>query len=222
MSYLYTNQHIHSGPYNTVRIHGLQNSGTNLLTLYIKRHFSVNLDIPGWKHQMLNPAFCHQFPGFVDPNVLKIFVIKDPVFWLQSMFKSPYELMSTGRVKSINDYIRHPIQLTRERGGNVYRNPVSYWHKWYERGLYWMDQYKMPLIMIRYEDLLFHPELVINELAGYLTKLNDWTQPSIIEESAKTHGASRNRNEALIYYQNLDNRWTGINEPTIRFIWKEL
>ena len=221
-STLYPNQHVQPQSYHVVRIHGLQNSGTNLLTQYLQQHFTVFLDTPGWKHQMLTPSFCHRYPGFIDQRVLKIFIVKDPYFWLQSMYKSPYEVMSIQRPRNINDYARRPVKLTAERGGMVYRNPIQYWRIWYEKGIDLLHQYRMPLIVIRYEDLLFYPEQVMNELSTYLTKKGDWTSPRIIESAAKSHGASRNRTDALAYYHDERNRVKGLDMRAIELIEREL
>jgi len=208
-SLLSPNSHIRQSPHNVVRIHGLQNSGTNLLAKYLQRHFNLYIDASGWKHQLLTLHYCHQYPSFIDPRVLKIFVIKDPYFWLQSMFKSPYEVMSIRPPLTVNDYIQRPVKLIEERGGAIYRTPIDYWCLWYDRNIRIMDHYKTPMIMIRYEDLLMNPIQVMTELEPFLHRKPD-TPLTIIEEAAKSHGHSRNRQQALAYYSNKENRIKGM------------
>lgn len=220
MSLLYQNPYVIQQHYRVIRIHGLQNSGTNLITKYLKLHFNIYIDESGWKHQLLSPLYCNKYPSFIDNRVLKIFVIKDPYFWLQSMFKSPYEVMSIQRPLTINDYILRPVKLIAERGGMIYRNPIYYWRLWYERNISLMNSFNTPMIMIKYEDILTNPIQVITELKQYLIPKIDHI--NIIEEPAKSHGYSRNRQQALSYYNNLNNKTKDMNPLSIQLIKYEL
>eukprot|EP01083_Nonionella_stella_P018805 52291_1 len=74
-----------------------------------------------------------------------------------------------------------------------------------------------PALVVRYEDVLFHPDQVVNRICQCVKGYRADT--TLIKETAsKPHGKSRNRNEALIVYSNERHRYENYGQHDLEFI----
>merc|ERR1719384_1204178 len=88
----------------------------------------------------------------------------------------------------------------------------------FDQETYYKAAENIPHLVIRYEDILFQPEKLINRLCecagGYVRE----SGPIIQESAAKAHGKARGRQQALQTYGNPSYRLAGYSEQDIAFM----
>lgn len=113
-------------------------------------------------------------------NALPIVMIKDPVNWMSSMCRNPYsanfyhrrssQCPSFDNTNPADELTspKHNLRLIRvstprhkgKKYSYMYNSLVDMWNKYYGE---WMHA-SFPNLIVRYEDLLFHPEEVITQV----------------------------------------------------------
>lgn len=183
---------------------GLFNTGTNTLDA----HLSLNLrgvrslwQLPWGKHWLPKDAKYKRQASDMESEdhdcVLPVIVVRDPLFWLQSMCQTPYSVywMSQGsqRCQSFpknNDAKRvmsSPIQMRMETGyAPQFETLIHLWNEYY--GQFWNAPY--PRLIVRYEDLLWHAPRVLSMVSDCVgadtsSKMRSY---SYVTSPAKTHG----------------------------------
>lgn len=124
--------------------------------LYFALNFRKTL---GWKH-MLVPA--PEALAAVAPDTLFVTLTKNPYAWLFSLFASPYHACS--RYADFPEFLQAPWPTRRrERAPRRFANPMELWN-WKNRA-YLRLPGTVPVINLRYEDLLADPERCVREIA---------------------------------------------------------
>eukprot|EP00448_Togula_jolla_P000676 CAMPEP_0170600192 /NCGR_PEP_ID=MMETSP0224-20130122/17206_1 /TAXON_ID=285029 /ORGANISM="Togula jolla, Strain CCCM 725" /LENGTH=343 /DNA_ID=CAMNT_0010924907 /DNA_START=38 /DNA_END=1069 /DNA_ORIENTATION=+ len=202
-----------------VQIMGLQDTGTNLLMAMLQlnfgdqvRYFDAAFHNPTgthskgiWKHanvHMFREVYPDKLQTFGEQRVVALALVRDPMSWLQSIRKAPYELKScvTG-----DDWLRRACTHSFPAGyndvpGATLPNLESVWGQWTKAYDELVPGGYHGAIMIRYEDLVLHPEATMGVVAEKLG-LN---MPKVVKyptEPAKGHGDAIGRNDAMVKIQ---------------------
>jgi hypothetical protein len=151
------------------------------------RFSGILTQVPWHKHWLSRLRYNHTIPRhehFNKDHVLPIVIIRDPLSWAQSMCQHPYDVKWSSSHTTItakqhcpNFVTTHnedngkqqqqlqqqqpqgvPVQIPVMTGRNVtWPSLLHLWQDWYRDYL----TSSKPFLMIRHEDLLFHPEQVI-------------------------------------------------------------
>lgn len=205
-----------AGANRNVHVLGLQDTGTNLLyqmlMINLGSHLtfydSTTLTPHGqyrtgiWKHSNIKELYDYNASALErmsDDKVVAFMMVRDPMSWLQSVSKAPYELSScTGG----QDWLTRPCLHRVPAGYNQappkqFSNLEEVWNAWtsaYEH--YYKNGLERGLV-IRYEDLVLEPERTMDVIAAKLNMDKPDSGWSIAEKSAKYHGDSHGRLEAI-------------------------
>ena len=160
-------------------------------------------------------------------HVFPVVVIKDPFFWMSSMCRHPYAAVWKRSSNCPNLVPQaHSNKLVESSSGvNVkvkyadkerkYTSLAHLWNEWYAN---WIDV-NFPRVIIRYEDLILHPETVLGKIctcAGGL--MND--KFTFVGESAKkggAHAGSSGLVKALVTYTSSTMRLQPFKGPDIEY-----
>jgi len=234
---------------------GMFNSATNLLNKLLKlncvnearlqkRHSlqatGMLLQAPWGKHNPVTWRLHHEAAvggkGVQQADFLPVVMIKDPITWMASMCRHPYETrwrhtnahcpnlvpnkFDKGRkvgegtmalnVKFATQHIGlEPIPDKKNRTFVQYKSLVELWNIWYND---WHDA-SFPRLMVRFEDLIFHAEETISQVCACG---GGTMKPKFryVEESAKgtggPHAGSAGFLASLVTYGNKTLRMKGI------------
>ena len=216
-----------------IRWAGLQNSGTNAL----KRTLTKNL--PGVSVKRLNSQYMDKHvplkywynnTRFNDENqryYLSVIIVRDPYRWANSMCKTPYNakwereeghcpnLLHNGGVLGGGST---PITVSNAPGAlfaHFATNHTSMMHLWSD----WNKEYydaTFPHLIVRLEDLLFHPEQTLEYVANCTGTTR--SEPHRYDlEAAKTHGNPADYILGLTKYGSGQGRYGGLTRQ--EFIW---
>jgi len=144
----------------------------------------VRWQVPYGKHSPVDNETHRQFhkagneKDIPADNVLAIVTIRDPYFWMDSMCRHPYQmewpdnpnqcpkLVPTADDPSVLRQISSiPVRIKYDGTERLHYSMVHHYNEWY--GAYWNATW--PRVMVRYEDLIFHPRKVtqtVCECAG--------------------------------------------------------
>jgi len=160
-------------------------------------------------------------------HVFPVVVIKDPFFWMSSMCRHPYSAFWKRSSNCPNlvpkaynmKFVEGPsgvnVKVQYADKERKYTSLAHLWNEWYAD---WVDV-KFPRIIIRYEDLLFHPETVLEKIctcAGGL--MND--KFTFVGKSAKeggSHLGSSGLVKALTTYASSTMRLQPFEDPDIEY-----
>jgi hypothetical protein len=162
---------------------GQMNTGTNALAKLLRNNLNVPENtaesegilwtVPWYKHSWVDLWGRYRYQGPQNHSfVLPVVLVRDPYFWMNSMCQSPY----TMRWK--REPTHCPNLVPQDKGDFVDESDgvavdikwgMNYRRKWYSLADVWNSWYReyfeatniMPRLMIRFEDLLFHPEEVV-------------------------------------------------------------
>lgn len=127
-----------------VKIYGLKRSGTNYLTLLLRRNYKVEalVNKGGWKHGLYR---CRELLG---KALNAIVIVKHPLPWLVSMYRYQKAFTHFGNFIKKEDAII----------------------AWNSHGAYWqtMEPADFKIVFVRYEDLVQHPEKECEKIAQEL------------------------------------------------------
>lgn len=224
MSLLLTFEGMDDRKFNSVRIVGLQNTATNLMDKFVLTNYNAqSLSIGGWKHNIFSPEYLAKHYRLHNKKVLKIVMVKHPLFWIQSMSNASYEVKfrnidPSNKVRNQNLIVTSRLNVVRDSKTQKtlwrYDNICKLWNAFYSYAFAYAPQDST--VFIRYEDLLNHPEQIFEELSKFLEAKTDTVQ--IMENPAKKHGNSRNRKGAIAHYNNPKNMYLNFTNSNIKFI----
>ena len=182
-----------------VGVAGQMNTGTNALAKYLRNNLWIRENpiergvlwtVPWYKHGWAALRYRYKYrPPENHNNVMAVTTIREPYFWMQSMCESPYTMewnMSDTHCPNLmeND-ASTPIRVSWSRD-YVRRWPSmsKLWSSWYRE---YYDHRDMPRLLIRFEDLLFHPEAVLEQIRECVGA--EWRHDTFQYQSApaKTH-----------------------------------
>ena len=185
--------------FTEIFVMGTYHSGTNALIqdLYRRLNIPIYPNNGGGFHP--NGHWKHSFMGAPKkPGQLVIFMIKDPLFWIKSLTKHQYEIITKSNSSCAINKLLNPLELC----GKTFTNILELWNT-YASSI--IDTCKYPqaqTLIIRYEDFLYHYTETLNIILSLFpdSKVkNRNTQP--LTFSSKQHGyRCRNRLEAEAHY----------------------
>jgi len=219
---LYSQFRAHHVQPTRVQAFGLQDTGTNLLWAILHANFGNKLIYHDafypandgmhqkglWKHanvELINQTFPESKRlSLIGGDVVAIALVREPMSWLRSIHKAPYELK--GCVQGDDWLFR---QCTHKHPGGyipvpkaTFANMATIWAEWVKAYLRLKDFGYKDALIIRYEDLVKNPKLTMERIAKVLnmTLPKDVTVPT---DPAKKHGFAVGYREA---YTKITNR----------------
>jgi hypothetical protein len=136
--------------------------------------------VPWAKHKMASERDGHTILETVSKDhVLPVVMVRDPYYWLQSMCRQGYGVRWDHNSKKHcpnlipNDFDRKrfpklqnastvPVWMGASiENGPHWRSMIHYWNAWYRS--YYQEK-SFPRLIIRFEDTLFHPEVVMRHV----------------------------------------------------------
>jgi len=209
-----------------IHIFGLQNTGTNLLLSMLIQNFGYGNDNQDgaleiydatddlfhgfWKHasvELVGERFPECLSLLASRAVIPLVMVRNPMSWLQSMRKAPYEMCNcTIGDDWLNKECWHQVPdgnstcaikcWNSTQPSTRYPRLQSVWSSWMS-GYHAFSRFGLPdPLFVHYEDLVQDPVAIMTQIAARL----NLTLPSeviIMEGPAKTHGFSSGREEAL-------------------------
>jgi len=169
----------------------------------------------GWKHGF--PVEC-LIRGFAGRQSLAVVgVCKNPYSWLLSLHRHPYHLGK--RCQTFADFLDVPCSVVRrEHAKGSFQNPIELWNI-KNRVLLKLSKSKLPVILLRYEDVLAAPEIAVKNVASISKlKMNDVFQGVYLSTKGED---GRHFEEYCSYY--LDEKWrTNLSEENVKRINRDL
>ncbi|GKY92160.1 hypothetical protein MPSEU_000187300 [Mayamaea pseudoterrestris] len=215
------------------RVAGLFNTGTNALAQSLSLNFEHIDDhklynVASRKHVPARDRWLYDTRYFDDFTIeelrrsLPIALVRDPYRWMRSMCKNGYNaawskgvngrcpnLIPTEQERQLLQNVTTPTfevnQVIRDIYQEKHESLATFWSDW--NRLY-LDTFR-PRLMIRFEDLLFHPEKVmqiITDCVGVSMK-NPY---KYVLDSVKNHGDPADFVTALAKYGRADGRFDGL------------
>jgi len=198
----------HGGPH--IQVLGLFNTGTNLMQKLMAKNFPSAHFGPSpssfWKHAKPS-AMSRLKPALQRSGAVGVAVIRDPMSWLQSMEKAPYDL---GNCVHSYNWLTASCTLpapcsgppasncvhAAHQGPMTFSSVPAFWNEWtkdYDN----LNQFGFSkFVVVRYEDVVLHTEQVLAEIATTA----GLPKPSYVVQQhapAKMHGQSNGRAAAI-------------------------
>jgi hypothetical protein len=174
-----------------VGVAGQMNVGTNALALYLRDnlvlpqnpvHNGMLWTVPWSKHSWaaLRNKLFYRVPDN-HATCLPVIVVRDPYFWMKSMCESPYTMEWNRTAQHCPNLIEETTvlqlhddsvsgDLPAELGVPVHVQWGRFKRKWHSLAHVWSEWYQeyvdadYPRLIIRFEDLLFRTETVLDEI----------------------------------------------------------
>ena len=228
---------------------GLFNTGTNLLPKLLHNYCELSSrtnslesdlfdegilwSIPWGKHNPVawrNKNVKRRAENIVQNHTLPLVLIKDPYFWMGSMCRHWYEAewedvdRCPNLVQGNSTKKTYPVEVRYKKGEPSweYQSLADFWNVWY--GDYLASMGEFPMLMIRYEDLLFHTEEVITKVCecggGQLKEKAKSEGIQLRVDSAKdgySHEDSNGLLSSIMRYGHVNQRLEGLNEYDLRY-----
>eukprot|EP00939_MAST-03C_sp_MAST-3C-sp1_P004281 g4281.t1 len=205
---------------------GLFNTGTNYLAELLRincertdSEIPVSVwQVPWGKH---NPPEWHRWNHETSTshmqNIMPVVTIKNPLTWMKSMCRHPYAVALKGKCPSSVEKTENVVTY----GGGRERTYTSLLHLWAE----WYRAYfetKMPHLIVRYEDLLFHPSETVSKICkcvGGTMRKGSFKNINKSAKSGKGHGWGGNgRATALALHRDAAKRVEGYSLEDLLFV----
>jgi len=179
-----------------ILILGQFNTGTNLLSKLVSLNFGRTLDYGGlWKHTRPTrglPSLKQQ-----DPAILVM--VRDPLSWLQSVRKSPYNLGSCVGPNWLSSSCTMDANTSPQNGFHpsvTLSSLEAFWNVWYGEYAELPHKGFHHVVLIRYEDLVLNTERELNRVA---TAIGSPSVRNVVQQHApaKSHGQSNGRAAAI-------------------------
>lgn len=160
-------------------------------------------------------------------NVLAGVTIRDPGLWMPSMCRHAYAMHWQKEKDHCPNLLEEdgglvPVRIDYAKFTRTHASMVHHWNEWYQNYL----QAPWPRVLIRFEDLIFHPRNVtqtICECAG--GELNDKPFQYIVDSAkvGKAHGTEKTGYvDAIAKYGKDRHRWKGMTNEDLDFARSQL
>jgi|GEM_PF-341339 len=169
----------------------------------------------GWKHGIPVPGLIRNF--MAKHRLIVVAICKNPYAWLLSFYRHPYHLVK--KWGSFSAFLEAQCNVVRrENAKGLFQNPVELWNV-KNRALLELSKSKLPVILLRYEDVLAAPEIAVENVASISKlKMNDAFQGVYFSTKREDN---RHFEEYRSYY--LDEKWrTNLSEENVRRINRDL
>lgn len=165
---------------------------------WFARTFPRNL---GWKHRCAPPATELMQHAIVSGRVHFVTITKNPYSWLLSMHRRPYHQYYKTKL-TFEEFLLTPWPTTRRDGtAEVLSGPVELWN--IKNRSYRQLADRLPVINLRYEDLLGQPEEWLNRIQTQFDLQRRTTEFRNFQQSTKD--SDRDSSWYKDYY--LKERW---------------
>jgi hypothetical protein len=179
-----------------ILILGQFNTGTNLLAKLVSLNFGRTPYYSGlWKHT--RPTL--GLPTLKQQDPALLVMVRDPLSWLQSVRKSPYNLGSCVGYNWLSSSCTMNANTSPQNGFHpsvTLPSLEAFWNVWY--GEYSDLPHKgfHHVVLIRYEDLVLNTERELNRVA---TAIGSPSVRNVVQQHApaKSHGQSNGRAAAI-------------------------
>ena len=181
-----------------VGVAGQMNTGTNALSKYMQRNLWIKENpiergvlwtVPWYKHGWASLRYRYKYrPPDNHNTVMAVATIREPYSWMQSMCESPYTMewnkSKTHCPNLVENNASTPIRVTWKQYVRTWPSMAELWSSWYRE---YYDHPDMPRLLIRFEDLLFHTEAVLDQIRECVGA--EWQHDSFQYQTApaKTH-----------------------------------
>lgn len=173
-----------------------------------------------------------KYEGFPVENLLPVVMIKDPFTWLSSMCRNPYNWIDGRRyvedgtrcpnltlpdgISPVSATIKYSMRETRvQRPDKEFESMLHMYNQWYQE---W-EEVAFPRLIVRYEDLLLHPEEVVDKVCSCAG--GSWKEKfTLSSEKAKKNGDGLEG--ALARYGNATKRTEGYTDADLKFAEKTI
>jgi len=216
---------------------GLFNTGTNLLSILLTQNCEFKSlkgkdyngrmwQVPWGKHNPVGARGAHLAPMFKGKgvnfeDVLPVVIVKDPLTWINSMCKNRYAAQWNQKHVDCPNFLddkggQIPVTVRfgdKDWGSRVYSGLIGMWNDWYNE---YHDTKEFPRIIVRYEDVLFRPEEIVNDIctcAGGTMKPNFINQ----EATAKNHGTGNGKKQSEKKYGDEERRVVGYKDEDLKW-----
>jgi hypothetical protein len=223
-------------------IAGMFDSGTNLAANFLHNNCIMPLEIywqvPWGKHVLAERRLDHDVfklkkKEYVDPStVLPVVLIRDPYFWMQSLCRHNYgaQWLHTNEhcpnlVPNEVDYKTFnfpkgtiPVRIKYDFAVRKWDSLAHLWTDWYRQ--YYQDA-DYPRLFVRYEDLVFYPKQVTQQICecagGTLLAQEDFIYEVESAKFGPGHGEARTSwVSAMIRYGSARKRLEGLTTEDLR------
>jgi hypothetical protein len=197
-------------------IAGQYNTGTNLLAKLVDLNFGglrqedqffhggpANYDTHFWKHTKPSNMKPRVRADIERRRVVALVMVRDPMSWLQSMKKAPYDLSAcVNRYDWLTAPCSTPPTYNNMKGSVPqtvlhFQNIEAHWNEWTRDYRHMKDFGFSDAVVLRYEDLVLDTEAQLAHIANVL-KLPAPAYVRQLHTSAKSHGASNGRAAAIL------------------------
>jgi len=196
--------------------------------------------VPWAKHKHADFRHNHTIspPYKIDHEaVLPIVVVRDPFYWMQSMCKEGYGVrwdhdsnhhcpnlipndFDKERFPALSSDMPVPVWMgANPTAGPTWPSLIHYWNNWYESYFDNIADESWPRLMIRFEDTLFYPKQVMEEVChcggGTLLEEHDYS----LEEAKPEHKHEQKNNfvTAMIEYGTNATRLHNMTQQDVNF-----
>mmetsp|Transcript_17148 Transcript_17148/g.32470 ORF Transcript_17148/g.32470 Transcript_17148/m.32470 type:complete len:396 (+) Transcript_17148:63-1250(+) len=227
---------------------GMFNTGTNLLESLLSKncylaekvekygegHIGIRYQVPWGKHSPVSWRFKHTAPTFegIDhSSFLAAVVIKDPYTWMTSMCRHNY----AASWRNVDGHCPNLVPITSEEEDiisprktfqvtiNYHKHNVTrhesmaeLYNEWYGD---WLDA-DFPRLMVRFEDLLFHAEEVVERVCKCGGGVMNGGPFQYVQDSAKKGTAHKGSNglvKSMLQYGNVTKRIEAYSSKDLQY-----
>ena len=165
-------------------------------------YFSGNLwSTLGWKHAIPPIDLIKSLPA--KEEIVFVCVMKNPYSWVLSLFDRPYENFGLSRPENLSQFLREPWPTAgRDNAPECLESPIELWRLKVEG--YFRLAEVVPAILVRYEDLLENPNVLLSKLPDLLEqRYDDFVQ---MDEASKLQDKGKKN---FAYYKDyyLNQKW---------------
>jgi len=202
----------HSIGATPVQILGLQDTGTNLLHAILSTNFGSQVTMitsynPGdrhglWKHSFMKwvDRCCKEEFGILhNHGVIPFVMVRNPLSWLQSIKKAPYELENcVARSNWLESDCTHqqPAGPMPNSGVAHFEHLSEIWGQWTESYAPVLGQYFDQVMILKYEDVVQDTEKAVRRIATAM-HLQMPGSIDVVQGPAKNHGRAVGHDAAI-------------------------
>ena len=168
-----------------------------------------------WGHKL-------EMSTFRQLSTLPVIIIKDPLTWIKSICRTSYTIhwntKSYGK-KICPKFVKDKSSMMWHY--KEYKNILQLWNEFYSHYISYHLNVNIlyPMIILRYEDLLFHPHLVTQQICNCVNgQFKNDDSFNVIDQRVSPKYSRNDRASALSVYGNPKYRYMGYTIDDIQFI----
>jgi len=220
---------------------GLFNTATNAMAYHLVHNLELQTEwspeVPWGKHYSVEAVRLNNtVPGMenADPrDVLPIVMIRDPLFWMQSLCKTPYEAKWPHTARHCPNFVptqqdrvtlrkklegtngTFPVDVTFTFAGNLsahWDSLAHFYNDWYQQYI----RADFPRLIVRYEDMLLYGPKILGKIAECVGSTTP-SEFSYLLDRAKKHGSRSGFVDAVFKSGNSALRLKGLTTEDLAY-----